>query len=335
MLEHGGKLQQAISRFGGTDDSWIDLSTGINPHHWPVPIVPGTIWNRLPEEEDGLLNAARAYYGCENMLAVAGSQAAIQALPRLRPFSKVGVLQPSYNEHAHAWQQQGHQVSVLPPEQLLQQASNFDVMILVNPNNPTGHLFSIDTLLELHQILRHKGGWLIVDEAFMDATPQQSIIDHCYQSGLVVLRSLGKFFGLAGARVGFVAAKSSLLQDLAEVLGPWPISNPSRWVAQQALRDTSWQQHTRTALQIQSERLYSLLHHAGLTPSGSCALFHWIKHQDAKSLYEQLGQQAILTRLFKQPNSLRLGLPHTETQWLRLEKLLKHLVQKKPEHANV
>lgn len=335
MLEHGGKLREAVQRYGIPTEQWIDLSTGINPQHWPVPLVPGTIWNRLPEDEDELLAAARFYYQCENILAVAGSQAAIQALPRLRAPCKVAVLQPSYNEHAHAWQQQGHQVSALNARSIQQQATNFDVIVLVNPNNPDGNLFQVDELLELHQILRHKGGWLVVDEAFIDATPQQSVIKHSYQSGLIVLRSLGKFFGLAGARVGFVAARTSLLQDLQELLGPWTISNPSRWIAQQALQDQQWHKSTRQQLQLQSARLHELLHRADLPVQGSCALFQWIKHPQAKHLHQQFAQKAILTRLLRQPLGLRLGLPQSEPQWNKLSSVLQTIKLQQDETLNV
>src|SRR5690348_449738 len=115
MLEHGGRLQHAVQRYGIPRDRWLDLSTGINPVGWQgITASPGS-WNRLPEEEDGLIEVAQAYYGASNLLPVSGSQAAIQMLPRLRPRSRVGVPVLGYNEHAHRWRQAGHDVLPLAP----------------------------------------------------------------------------------------------------------------------------------------------------------------------------------------------------------------------------
>jgi len=113
-------------------------------------------------------------------------------------------------------------------------------------NNPTGEVTPLHKLWAWHSELAARGGWLIVDEAFMDATPTDSLLStlprfaqKALPPGLIVLRGLGKFFGLAGARVGFVGASPSFLEDLEDALGPWTISAPSRWLAIQALRDIS------------------------------------------------------------------------------------------------
>jgi len=256
------------------------------------------------------------------LLVVAGSQAAIQALPALRPRSRVALLATSYAEHAHAWQHHGHEVIGVSAEEILQ--ADADVKIIVNPNNPTGKLFTRDELLKLHAQLAARGGWLVVDEAFMDATPEHSLASVCPRPGLIVLRSLGKFFGLAGARVGFVLAEENILQTLAELLGPWTIAAPSRYVATLALRDTAWQCAAREALPLVSQRLGSLLSNHGMAPSGGCSLFQWVCCTDAASVHEQLAQQAILTRLFDQPASLRFGLPRDEAQWAHLDIALKN-----------
>src|SRR5690606_22076033 len=96
MLEHGGRLRAAARRYGIPLSDWLDLSTGVNPEGWPVPAVPPEVWVRLPEEDDGLERAASAYYGCDSIFPVAGSQAAIQALPALLHAQRVGVIHPGY-----------------------------------------------------------------------------------------------------------------------------------------------------------------------------------------------------------------------------------------------
>ena len=156
----------------------------------------------------------------------------------------------------------------------------------------------------------------------MDATPEHSLASACPRPGLIVLRSLGKFFGLAGARVGFVLAEQNILQPLAELLGPWPIAAPSRYVATKALRDTDWQHATREALPRDAQRLTELLRAQGLQPTGENSLFQWVCRADAANIHEQLARQGILTRLFDAPHSLRFGLPRDEAQWARLAEAL-------------
>ena len=315
MLEHGGKLLAAAARYSIEAADWLDLSTGINPAGWPVPVVPPEVWQRLPEQEDGLVDAAAAYYGCTSVLPVAGSQAAIQALPRLRAASRVGVPHPAYAEHAHAWRAAGHAVAAWDAAMGV---DALDVLVLVHPNNPAGQTYSRADLLDWHARMAARGGWLVVDEAFIDATPTESLADVCPRPGLIILRSLGKFFGLAGARVGFVLAEPTLLAALNKLLGPWAVSAPSRWVARAALADTAWQQAARAALPAAGARLAALLRDHGLAPSGGTALFQWVRTADAAAWHEQLARQGILTRLFADPPSLRFGLPQYETDWTRL-----------------
>ncbi|HET7831714.1 MAG TPA: threonine-phosphate decarboxylase CobD [Gallionella sp.] len=322
MLEHGGRLHAAALRYGIAEADWLDLSTGINPNGWPVPALPAEVWQRLPQDDDELAEAAQSYYGTSQLLAVAGSQAAIQTLPALRPCSQVALVAPSYSEHAHAWRRHGHTVVQVPAAEIQRAAETAQVVVIVNPNNPTGKLFTRDELLNLHAQLAARGGWLVVDEAFIDATPQHGLAPLCPRAGLIVLRSLGKFFGLAGARVGFVLAEPSILQSLAERLGPWPIAAPSRHVATLALRDAAWQHTTRQVLPHASQRLMELLHAYGLIPSGGTSLFQWVSCADAANVHEQLARRGVLTRLFAFPASLRFGLPCDEAQWLRLAEAL-------------
>jgi len=324
LLEHGGRLQLAARQFGIPVADWLDLSTGINPNGWPVPQVPAECWLRLPEDQDELLPAAQAYYGNSSLLAVAGSQAAIQTLPRLRQTSRVGVLHPAYAEHSGAWQRAGHQVTALQAHALESALSALDVLILINPNNPTGCRWSVAQLLDWHGPLQERGGWLIVDEAFIDTTPEFSLSSLPVKPGLIVLRSIGKFFGLAGIRCGFVIAETAVLQRLAEELGPWAISHPARYAAARALKDTEWQHDTVNALKLQSRRLADLLSGNGWSPSGGCDFFQWIETEYAGQLHRMLAEQAILTRLFSRPASVRLGLPKDEPAWRRLQLALAH-----------
>lgn len=325
MLEHGGNLSAAALQYGIALADWLDLSTGINPEGYPVGEMPAAIWQKLPTDNDELVAAACAYYGCQFALPSAGSQAAIQVLPQLRASSKVAMPSIMYQEHAHAWQRHGHMVvkfDARPDEDSL---NNADVVLLCNPNNPSATQFTVSDLLRWHQQLAARGGWLVVDEAFMDATPEHSIAQYAHLDGLFVLRSLGKFFGLAGARVGFLLGAEQALTSAQEALGPWSIAGPSRYIATAALRDLQWQIGTRAQLAVSSQRLAALLTQYGLKPQAGTALFQYITTTQALAWQQHLARHGIWVRLFNAPLALRFGLPPADG-WLRLENALKTFV---------
>lgn len=324
MLEHGGRLREAARRTGIARADWLDLSTGINPHGYPVPSLAAEAWQRLPEVDDGLEAAAAAYYGSAELLPVAGTQAALQALPACFPPGRVLTLAPTYAEHPHAWRH--HAVTALPAAALGDDAvDRTDTLLLVQPNNPDGQRFPRTRLLAWHARLQARGGRLIVDEAFADADPVDSLTPLAGTPGLVVLRSLGKFFGLAGARVGFMFAEAGLRDALAERLGPWTVAGPARAVATAALQDRAWQTATRHRLAADCRRLAGLLAAHGLPPAAGTALFQWVPHGDAAQIHEALARQGILLRLFTAPTGLRFGLPGTPAHWDRLAAALARL----------
>jgi cobalamin biosynthetic protein CobC len=318
MLEHGGRLRAAAQTFGLEEAAWVDLSTGIAPWPWPVPAIPDRAWARLPELDDGLEQAACRYYGAEQALAVAGSQAAIQMLPRLRRTGKVGVLSPCYAEHAHAWRRAGHVVRELADDEVEGYLDALDVLVVVNPNNPTGRLLEPACLLAWQARLAARGGWLVVDEAFMDITPAQSLAAEANRPGLIVLRSFGKFFGLAGVRLGFVLAQARLLAALAEHLGPWAVSGPTRALGRACLVDTAGHRRQIARCLAAASRLAGLLSEHGMAPAGGCGLFQWVRSKQAQACYLHLARRGVLVRLFSHTDSLRFGLPADEPQWQRL-----------------
>ena len=320
MLEHGGNLRDAALRFGR--DDWLDLSTGINPRWYPAPPLPDNAWHRLPEADPELARAAQSYYGAPLMLPVAGTQAAIQALPRLRKPSRVTVTAPSYAEHAHHWSDHGHTLTQTPYAELDAAVAANDVVVVVNPNNPTGATVPAARLLEWADQLAARGGWLVVDEAFGDTSEHNSVAAHSDKPGLIVLRSVGKFFGLAGIRLGFVAAHPDLLRGLADLLGPWTISGPAQHIAIAALRDRQWQAGTREQLDASGERLRRLLAAHGIASNGT-PLFQWWSEARPEAFWQHMAERGIWVRLFKHAaRGIRLGLPPDEAGWNRLQKAL-------------
>jgi len=324
MLEHGGRLREAAATYNIPLADWLDLSTGINPEAWPVPPLPIEAWQRLPENNDGLEASAADYYGNENLLPVAGSQIAIQFLPMLMPRAVVACVSPLYAEHPHAWQRAGHRLRYLQNATLPRAlAAATPYVLLCNPNNPTADRHPREVALDAAQQLKKRGGWLIVDEAFIDPTPEDSlagVAGTAEAPNLIVFRSLGKFFGLAGARVGFLFAAPDLLGKLAEAIGPWGIAGPSRLVARLALQDRLWQLAAREKLQAASQRLDGLLRAHGELKS--TPLFTSLTTAEPDALYEFLARRGILLRRFEQQALLRCGLPGSEADWLRLQAAL-------------
>jgi cobalamin biosynthetic protein CobC len=326
MLEHGGNLRDAARRFGR--DDWVDLSTGVNPRWYPAPAVPDHAWHRLPEPDPALTEAAQAFYGAPLMLPVAGTQAAIQALPRLRAPSRVAVSAPSYAEHAHHWAGHGHTLTLSPYDHLAEAVAQHDVVVVVNPNNPTGAVIPATQLLAWADRLAERGGWLVVDEAFGDTAQHNSVAAHTDHPGLIVLRSVGKFFGLAGIRLGFVAAQPQLLNELADQLGPWTISGPAQQIALAALRDREWQDDTQRYLHFHGARLRELLARHGIASDGT-PLFQWWPETEAEAFQQHMAERGIWVRLFTQAaRGIRLGLPPNEAGWQRLQTALKEWMQK-------
>jgi len=323
---HGGQLQAASRQYNIPLENWLDLSTGISPYPYPLPCVPGKCWQRLPEVNDGLELVADNYYGSPFLLPVSGSQEAIQRLPYL--FSKgqrVGIIKPAYHSHQQAWQKAGHYVVALTSSDIERKLPGLDVLILVNPGNPSAEAFPPKTVMNWYQELVKQKSFLIVDEAFMDATPENSVIHKIPKPGLIVLRSIGKFFGLAGVRLGFVWAETEILEQLESKQDDWPVSHPARWAGAMALQDTRWQEKQCTLLFNSSKWLKQLLENTFQNRVFHTALFAYFPHTHAQYFHQQFAQNGILTRLFTNPSALRFGLPANEEQWDHFEAALSAL----------
>ncbi len=325
-LAHGGRLDAAIAEYGGAASDWMDLSTGINPDSYPVPTLEPAVWHRLPD--DGAFEAARSAlrkaYSVADEAAISlasGSQAHIQLLPLLMKPQDVSIVGFTYAEHARAWRRGGHNVFV--SDGLASAEASARIIVVVNPNNPDGTLFSAEDLLALSRRLVAKGGLLVVDEAFGDVTPDASLLPSTGRDGLLVLRSLGKFYGLAGARFGAMVGAPALIDRMDDLLGPWAVSGPALSVAEAAFSDTAWQRKAAAKLKKNRRGLESILTEAGLDIMGATDLFVLAEHLDALSIDETLKEARILVRTFaEQPLWLRFGIPKDARQAKRLAKAL-------------
>jgi len=327
-LVHGGRLRAAARRYGMTVDRWLDLSTGINPHPWPLPAIPADVWHRLPEDEDGLDSMLRESLDLDAAVGITplpGSQAAIQQLPGMRRPCRVAVPDPGYAEHGHAWAAAGHQVSAVTPDMIDGLLPELDVLVWIQPNNPSGEIIPPEQLLHWHRRLAERGGWLLVDEAFIDVVPEASLQSVLGRPGLLVLRSLGKFFGLAGVRAGLLLGDATICRAVARELGPWAVSGPARYLLARAVADHHWQDAMRQRLRAASDRLQDLLEQTlGVTTRGTDLFRYWPEPRAAE-IQDALSRGAILIRRFEAPSALRIGLPGEETDWARLAAALQSL----------
>lgn len=314
--DHGGNIDAAMARHGGED--WIDLSTGINRVPYPLPPMPPDVWQRLPTGADmsALMAAARSAYGTRAPgLALAGAQAAIQTIPFLSGPGEARVLGPTYNEHAGALRAMGWRVrEVATPDAL----DGADLAVLVNPNNPDGTCHAPDALRALAQ----RVGRLVVDESFADPRPDLSVIAAA-SDRLIVLRSFGKFWGLAGLRLGFAFAGEAVIDRMQEFAGPWPVSGAAMQIGRVALMDTVWHAQTVARLRSEAVRLDALAAGAGWTCPGGTELFRLYDTPDAVAAQDRLAAHRIWSRIFPYSSRwIRLGLPGGAAEWARLQAAL-------------
>jgi cobalamin biosynthetic protein CobC len=322
---HGGALEVARRLAPQAPEPWADLSTGINPHAFPLPHLEPDAWRRLPDAEalTKLEAAAAQRYGAaaQSVVASPGSQALIHALSHILPRGAVGVLAPTYGGFAAAFAAAGARVV---EAKRLEDMADLDVAIVVNPNNPDGRVTPRAGLLDLHERLARRGAMLIVDEAFADFDGEESLAASLPTSGAVVLRSFGKTYGLAGLRLGFALASPDIARSLRAALGPWPVSGPAIAIGANALADSDWVEATRARLGKDAARLDTLLRGAGWRIIGGTRLFRLAAPADARAAFKRLLAAGILARPFAEaPDWLRFGIPGDENAWERLAAALR------------
>jgi cobalamin biosynthetic protein CobC len=325
-LAHGGDIAAARRMFPNAPEPFVDLSTGINPHPYPLPALPSDSFERLPDRASvrRLAAIAASCYGApsaDHVLPAPGTQILLPQVARLAAPGHAAILSTTYAEHARAASLAGHSVSSVADPEALRGAS---LAIVVNPNNPDGRIVPRAPLLRVADDLDLRGGVLIVDESFADVAPAGTSLSGDVERGnIVVLRSFGKFFGLAGLRLGFALAAPGLIHRLDLSLGPWAVAGPAIAIGEKALADEPWRRRTLLALTKAAGRLDILLRGSGLEILGGTPLYRLTRSSDAQALFDRLGNAGILIRRFAEhPTWLRWGLPRTEADWQRLSAAL-------------
>ena len=290
-----------------------------------MPPVEASAWTRLPEaaEVQALRQAAAGAYGAPGPAQVVpapGTQILIETLPRLLAPTRVAVVGPTYAEHEAAWTRAGHAVTAVDSLAALGDAA---VVVLVDPNNPDGRTHPLDERLALAAALRARGGLLVADEAFADLEPVASLCPHA-GAGLVVLRSFGKTYGLAGLRLGFAITDPGIAARIAAALGPWAVSGPALAIGRAALADDAWRVEAAEARAADAGRLDRLIARGGGRLVGGTCLFRTADFPDGPGLYRRLAEAGIAVRRFgARPDRLRFGLPAGKAAWCRLARVLK------------
>ena len=326
-LLHGGDLDAARRLFPSAPEPFVDLSTGINPNPYPLPRFPAALFTRLPAADavHALAAIAARAYGAPSAACVVpapGTQILLPLIAALVRAGRAAVLAPTYSEFSRAARLAGHDVRAVRE---LDDVGDPRLVMIANPNNPDGRLRASGALLALADKLRRRGGVLVVDEAFMDVEPPgASLAAEVGCGNVVVLRSFGKFFGLAGVRLGFALAAPALAARLSATLGPWAVSGPALAVGARALADSAWIERTRSRLAKAAKRLDVMLMGAGLDIVGGTSLFRLTRAPAANKLFRHLGQAGILARAFADhDNWLRFGLPGAAAEWRRLQAALR------------
>lgn len=325
-MKHGGDLGEAMAQFGGAPQAWLDLSTGINPNPYPLPALADDAWRRLPSRADEatLLAAARRAYVVPDdvgIVAAPGTQALIQWLPRIAARGAVAVVSPTYNEHAAAWRLARHEVLAVADAAALPDTVRH--LVIVNPNNPDGRVVDHAELAHLAEIVAARDGMMVIDEAFADLDPAISAVALCKDRPVVVLRSFGKFYGLAGLRLGFAVGPQRLIAQIREAMGPWICSGPALAVGRAALDDERWANETREKLHEQAAQLDAVLQSAGFAAAGGTALFRLVRHRHASAYHTALARRQIWCRRFDwTDNLLRFGLPPDDAALVHLARAL-------------
>jgi len=297
--DHGGGLDAAIARYGGARADWIDLSTVINPVPYPSSDIPPDAWTALPDSAAmaRLLAAARRAWSVPTdatIIAAPGASALIARMPDLTDCTGAHIPGPTYNEHAAAFAARGRLGDPAYPAN--------PVHIYVHPNNPDGRLWTADAI--------GQRPLTIIDESFCDITPDASLVALTDRPGVIVLKSFGKFWGLAGLRLGFAIGHPETLAPLPDLLGPWPVSGPALALGARALDDTAWAAATRARLARDAAALDAAATAAGARTLGGTDLFRLYEVADAAAARDHLARHHIWSRIFPYSDRwLRLGLP--------------------------
>lgn len=281
--EHGGDVYSLARSLGWPEDRIIDFSANINP----LGISPRAQQaiqaalkglDRYPDPQVARLKDCLADYhhlSAQSFLVGNGATELIHLLPRVLKPKNALILVPAFSEYERASRLAGaaiHRVGLnvrdgfrINVETVAQKCSKgIDLLFLCNPNNPTGRLLAREEIVWLVKKVARCSTWVVVDEAFIDYAPDQSVlscpqnlVDH--SSNLIVLRSFTKFFALSGLRVGYLSTQSALVKKLQIAKDPWSVNTLAQIAARESLLDVEYIKESLRFMETEKPRFLSLL----------------------------------------------------------------------------
>lgn len=333
-FDHGGDLSSVKEKYSDARYPWIDLSTGINPRAYPwekkidLTALAGYA-AKLPQSSDvkKCTSIWLKYLNVKdrnNWLLTAGSQAIINILPSIFPDHKGIILKPNYNEYERTWCRHLREYTTITRDKFdVNLLANNSVVMITNPNNPDAHLWQLEQIIHIANELAEKNGFLVLDEAYTDLCTDISLTTCSIPDNVLLLRSLGKFFGLAGLRIGLTKLPSKLYAKTADDMGPWTVSSISMAIAQMALSDTEWISNTLKSLKLNMEKLESILLEHDFKIIGNTDLYCLVQHEQSSMVVDKLNRSGIYVRTFSDnPSLIRFGLPKNDIEYKRLQEAL-------------
>lgn len=348
MNFHGGYVHNFSQKL-------LDYSSNINPLGIPDSFKDALQYNieeftKYPDiNYIELRKAIGKYLAVEDISFIVPGNGAVELLYKAIQQSckkKLISLKPTFSEYSRAAYQCGieyHAIDAFDNEYqdvnievILGSASKDSVVVICNPNNPTGTLIYKKKLLQLVEGLKEKGALLIIDEAFMEFTldyPNNSMLDQLDKfDNLLIVKAATKFFGMPGIRLGYAISNNlKLINKIRESIEPWNVNTAAVIAGCSMLKDTDYISKSRFWIATERKAMYSELSNiAGIKVFPSAANFHLIKllkeNFDAWQLKEKLLEQNILIRTPEGFEGLdgsyvRLAVKHRESNIILIEKI--------------
>lgn len=321
MLErfgHGGDWHTAADLFGEREQ-WLDFSANMNPLG-PPPHVHEALrsaWQTITRYPDPAVRELReklaSHHGIspDNILVGNGAAECIDLAMRVLKPRRLGLVRPAFSEYEEAAAKLGcelHEVYlktensfVLEEDLAVRLSDCCDTVILGHPNNPTGQLIPGASL----RILLSSGSKLIIDEAFLDFSQEEETLslipEAARREGLIVIRSMTKFYAIPGLRLGYAVADAALIHEMQKLQVPWSVNAMAQAAGIAALEDSEYAARTKQWLADERPWLTQALKGLGLTVySGMPNYILFALPEDspwtAASLQQALGRKGILIR---------------------------------------
>lgn len=316
MTGHGGNVFLASAETGIPVHDIIDFSASINPLGVPASVAEvireniGLLVHYPDPFADGLNRDLAKYLGvpARSIVCGNGSTELIYLLVRALQPERVLVPAPTFSEYERSCVLNkgtsciGYELSrqdgfAIDHGRFVASMAGCDMAFLCNPNNPTGRLVEREVVLELVRAAKRAGCLLVVDEAFIDFTPDQSVAgDVKGNSHLIVLRSLTKFYALSGLRIGYGIFPDQVIERIRAHKEPWTINTLAQLAAATAIRDRAYQERTTAVISTEKGFLEQGFLDLGIEFFPSSANYYLLKHQYAPMIVAGLRRKGILVR---------------------------------------